>query len=272
VSIHDNGMSKRDARFALVTGANRGLGLETCRKLAARGWQIGLTSRDPRSGEKAARELRAESAEVKFFPLNVADVASIRALAAHAREAWPPIDALVNNAGVLLDRLDAANARRTLDTNFYGPMRLTDEISDRLVQSSNVVMVSSGMGDLSGFPAPLRARFADPALTRERLVELVEAFIGDVASGTLRRSGWPSDAYRVSKAALNALTRLLAEELAPRGIHVNAVCPGWVRTDMGGAGAPRSIDRGAEGIAWAAALGPDGPSGGYFRDGHPIEW
>jgi NAD(P)-dependent dehydrogenase (short-subunit alcohol dehydrogenase family) len=133
-------------------------------------------------------------------------------------------------------------------------------------------MVSSGMGELSGLGAELRAQFAVENLSREALAALVERFVSDVGVGGRRRSAWPSDAYRVSKVALNALTRILAKELGPRGVHVNAVCPGWVRTDMGGSGAPRSVERGAEGIVWAATLGPEGPNGGFYRDGRAIAW
>jgi carbonyl reductase 1 len=265
-------MPHPDKRFAIVTGANRGLGLETCRRLAALGWRVGMTSRDPEKGRRAADALRSGGADVGFFPVDVADPASIRALAAHARAEWPLVDALVNNAAILPDDLDAAIARAAMDTNVYGPMRVTDELGDRLASPSSVVMVSSGMGELSGVGAALRAEFGADTLTRAALLSLVERFVSDVAAGDRRRLGWPSDAYRVSKVALNALTRIMAKELGSRGIHVNAVCPGWVRTDMGGSGAPRSVESGAEGLVWAATLGADGPNGGFFRDGRAIAW
>ena len=98
------------------------------------------------------------------------------------------------------------------------------------------------------------------------------SFVRDVTDGTYRQAGWPQSAYKVSKASLNALTRILAVELAPRRITVNAVCPGWVRTDMGGRSAPRSVAEGAASIVWAATLAANGPTGGFFRDGKPIPW
>jgi len=135
-----------------------------------------------------------------------------------------------------------------------------------------IVMVSSGMGEVSALSPELRKRFMATNLDRATLVGLVQEFVRDVALGRHAERGWPTSAYRVSKVGLNALARVLAAELAPRHIKVNAVCPGWVRTAMGGSGAPRSLEQGAESIAWAALLGADGPTGGFFRDGQRIAW
>jgi NAD(P)-dependent dehydrogenase (short-subunit alcohol dehydrogenase family) len=132
-------------------------------------------------------------------------------------------------------------------------------------------MVSSGMGELSRFSAELRRRFLDPALTREALDELVREFLAEVAADRPGLGGFPRNAYSVSKAALNAFTRILSRELEP-GQRVNAVCPGWVRTRMGGSSATRSLEQGAKGIVWAATLGPNGPNGRFFRDARPIDW
>jgi carbonyl reductase 1 len=133
-------------------------------------------------------------------------------------------------------------------------------------------MVSSGMGELSAYSPALKARFLAPTLDRAALDALVNEFVEAVRRGEQVAAGWPSNAYRVSKAAMNALVRVLAPDLAARGIAVNAVCPGWVRSDMGGASAPRSLAEGAAGIVWAATLPKDGPTGGFFRDGRPIAW
>jgi carbonyl reductase 1 len=137
-----------------------------------------------------------------------------------------------------------------------------------------IVMISSGMGELSGVRGEARARIADPALTREGLLAVVESFVTDVVAGTHTRHGWPSSAYSVSKIALNALVRVLAQELAgdPRRILVNSENPGWVRTRMGGQSAPRSVEDGARTAVWLATLPDGGPNGGFFRDEQSIPW
>ncbi len=256
---------------ALVTGGNRGLGLETCRKLAERGHHVILTSRKLEDAERTAREIGAKGHQVEPHALDVADPESVSALAGAAPR-WGKIDALVNNAGATLPGFDADVAEATLAINFFGAMRVTDALRPALAEDASVVMVSSGMGELSVVGPDLRRRFANPDLGREELVELVNGFVAAIRRGDHARSGWPSNAYRVSKVALNALTRILARELASTKIKVNAVCPGWVRTRMGGRGASRSVEDGARGIVWAATLPPDGPSGGFFRDGKAIEW
>jgi NAD(P)-dependent dehydrogenase (short-subunit alcohol dehydrogenase family) len=135
-------------------------------------------------------------------------------------------------------------------------------------------MVSSGAGQLSSVREPLRGKFERLELSEDELVALMRSFPAEVAEGVHEQHGWPSSAYKVSKAGLNAYTRLLAIRLRdePRGILINAVCPGWVRTDMGGQHATRSPEEGAKSVVWAALLASNGPSGGFFRDGRPIEW
>ena len=133
-----------------------------------------------------------------------------------------------------------------------------------------MVNVSSGLGELSYLGRELRSRFADPSMTRSALDSLVSSYLSAVEAGKGKAAGWPS-AYSVSKIALNALTRILARELLPRGIRVNAVCPGWVRTDMGGPGATRSVPVGARSIVLAAML-PADATGGFYRDGKRIPW
>jgi len=230
-------------KSALVTGANRGLGKETARQLEQRGLRVIKTSR-----------------EDPAFPLDVTNDASVRALAERLKKENIELDVLVNNAGIAMKGFDANVVKKTLDTNFFGPVRVTDALAPFVKDGGHVVMVSSGMGELSIFSSPeLRAFFANVD-DRESLIAKLRMFEGD-------QRGWPQSAYSVSKAALNALTRILARELAPRHIHVNAVCPGWVKTDMGGDYAERDVETGAKSIVWAAFTNE---TGGFFRDGKKI--
>jgi NAD(P)-dependent dehydrogenase (short-subunit alcohol dehydrogenase family) len=231
---------------AVVTGAYRGLGLETCRQLAARGYAVVLSARREAEGQAAAGALQREGLAVRFFPLDVRDEASIRRLADFLRDAFGGLDVLVNNAGIFPDpapgsgrdsvfdaRLDAV--RQALETNTLGPLRLCQALIPLMAGKGRVVNVSSGMGQLSDMNGCCPA-------------------------------------YRLSKTALNAVTRIFADELKDTGIKVNSVCPGWVQTDMGGPEAPLPVEEGARGIVWAATLPDDGPSGGFFRHGEPIPW
>jgi NAD(P)-dependent dehydrogenase (short-subunit alcohol dehydrogenase family) len=229
---------------ALVTGANRGLGREVARQLAAGGHTVILTARDADSARIAADELGRDKLDVRWHSLDVNDDESAREAAAWVAERFGRLDALVNNAGILPEAEDAGifdvPDQALIDaftTNALGPFRVTRAFSALLRQNPRacVVNVSSGMGSVSEMGP-----------------------------------GYP--AYRASKSALNALTRVLAHELGPAGVKVNAVCPGWVRTAMGGPRAPRTHQQGAAGIVWAATLPQDGPSSGFFRDGKPIAW
>jgi len=257
--------------IAVVTGANRGLGLESAHTLAKRGYRVWLTGRDPAQAEGAASALRAERLDVQAATLDVSNTASVAALAQHmANEA--PIDALVNNAGATFQGFNEEVARSTLEANYRGAVRVTDALFPRLAPSANIVMVSSGMGELSSFSAALQQRFLSKALTRTQVEQLADEFVEAVAGGTQKAAGFPSNAYSVSKALMNAFTRVLGSELDGTQRHVNAVCPGWVKTRMGGSSAPRSLEQGASGIVWAAMLGPSGPNGGFFRDAKAISW
>jgi NAD(P)-dependent dehydrogenase (short-subunit alcohol dehydrogenase family) len=241
-------------RVAVVTGANRGLGLETCRQLAARGLTVVLTSRDADKGERAAERLRSEGLPVRAHKLDVTQPEQVSDLARFVERELGRVDVLVNNAGVALDPsdgdpsyggTDAASVlkarlsvlRATMDTNVYGPLLLCQALVPPMRSNGygRIVNVSSGMGQLSEM-----------------------------------NGRWP--AYRISKVSLNALTRILADELVGTNILVNSVCPGWVRTDMGGPGATRSVQQGADTIVWLATLPDGGPSGGFFRDRKPIPW
>lgn len=259
---------------ALVTGGNRGLGLETGRQLAERGFQVLLTSRDERQGQAAAARIDDNRKRVSHRTLDVTDAKSIAAVAAGLERDGVALDVLVNNAGISMKGFDANVARRTLEVNFFGAMNVTDALLPSIPDGGTIVMVSSGMGELSSVSADLRRRFLAADLTRAGLVELMASFVRDVENGRHAEAGWPSSGYRVSKVGLNALVRLLARELAPRRIQVNAVCPGWVRTDLGGPNAPRDLATGAASITWSASVGdrPNPPTCGFFRDGRSIAW
>lgn len=265
-------MIETSQQLAVVTGANRGLGLETCRQLAGRGVRVVLTSRSAAQGRAAADRLQSQGLAVGYHPLDVTDPASVAALADTLRREGRRIDALVNNAGVALEGFDAEVVRRTLAVNYFGAIDTTDQLLPLLAPHGRIVMVSSAMGQTDGLPPSLRDQFLDPVLTRDSLVDLLNCFVRDVEVGRHLERGWPANAYRISKLGLNAFTRILARELAGSAVRVNAVSPGWVRTAMGGPGATRSIEEGAHGITWAALAEPDGPTGGFFRDGQPISW
>jgi NAD(P)-dependent dehydrogenase (short-subunit alcohol dehydrogenase family) len=245
-------------KLAIVTGANRGIGAAIAARLDEQGLKVIATSRQPQDG---------------FTTLDVTRADQIEALANRV-SAEGGVDVLVNNAGMTADGFDAEVARRTLDANFFGAMRVTDAILPSMRAGGRIVMVSSGMGDLSHLSAPVRTQIEDPGLARSALVTLMESFVSDVASGQHARRGWPSNAYSASKVGMNALVRVLARELAadPRRILVNAACPGWVRTRMGGGSAPRSVEHGARTPVWLALLPEGGPTGGFFRDERPIPW
>lgn len=231
-----------ESPIAVVTGGNRGIGLELVRQLAARGWTVVLGARDLARGERAARQLGELDGRVLPRPLDVASDDSVGRFTASAREELGRVDVLINNAGIHYDTgqraitADLAIVREALETNLLGAWRTTQALVGLLRASrrARVVNVSSGAGALT-----------------------------DMGAGT--------PAYGVSKAALNALTIKLAADLRRDAILVNAVCPGWVATDMGGRGG-RPVAQGAASVLWAADLPDDGPTGGFFRDGRPIAW
>jgi NAD(P)-dependent dehydrogenase (short-subunit alcohol dehydrogenase family) len=241
---------KDDKRVAVISGANRGIGFETARQLARQGIRVVLTSRNPGKGEAATERLSNEGLDVLFHPLDVTLEASVASLGAFIHSRCGRADILVNNAGVLLDshgtedsggasvfHVSLSTLQATLKVNLFGALLLIQELTPLMKQQhyGRIVNISSGMGQLA-------------------------------------EMGGHFPAYRISKTALNALTRIVAAETQGHNILINSICPGWVRTDMGGPNAERSPIDAADTIVWAATLPDDGPSGGFFRDREPIPW
>lgn len=229
---------------AVVTGANRGMGLETCRQLAQRGLRVVLTSRDAERGQAAAALLANEGLVVDFHPLDITDAASVAALATYVAKKYERLDVLVNNAGALLDPQDVDTldadvelVRKSFEINTIGALLCCQALVPLMLRHGygRVVNVSTGMAQLT-------------------------------------EMNGKSPGYRIGKVGLNALTELLSDELQGTGIKVNAVDPGHVATDMGGPNAPRPIDEGVDTTMWLATLRADGPTGGFFRDCKQIPW
>jgi NAD(P)-dependent dehydrogenase (short-subunit alcohol dehydrogenase family) len=251
--------------IALITGGNRGLGLEAGKQLAARGWEVILGCRDTRKGQAAAADIPTASVRA----IDVGDPASVATLASRLARDGVVLDALVNNAGISMRGFDARVAKETLRVNLDGALAVTAAVAPLVKDGGTIVNVSSQMGTLSVLSEPARTRVERAASLAD--IEALAAEFGDgVATGTHPQHGWPSSAYSVSKALLNAATRVLARTYAPRRIRVSSVCPGWARTDMGGSHAPRTVAIGAASIV-SAVLEPRA-TGGFFRDGAAIAW
>ncbi|MDN7245667.1 SDR family oxidoreductase [Planococcus shenhongbingii] len=230
-------------QVALVTGGNRGIGYELVKQLAVNGFKVILTSRDSEKGQKAAQILQESKLDVSFAVMDVEEKESIRQAASAINDQYGRLDVLINNAGVYLNEhekllaMDPGILEKTMATNFFGAYYVMHAFLPLMEKQGygRIINISSGYGEL-----------------REMAVPGVGA-------------------YKLSKLALNGLTQLTAAELKG-DIKVNAACPGWVSTDMGGPSAPRTPKQAAASILWLATIGSDGPNGGFFRNGRQIDW
>jgi len=234
---------KQNSPVAVVTGGNRGIGLEICKELSKVGCRVVLTSRDEEHGKQAAAKLGADKKNIVYHKLDVTDSKDIETLRDWILKMYGRVDMLINNAGVYLDKgtsvfnVDEKIVKETLDVNFYGAFNICRALVPIMRQNGygRIVNISSGYGAMS------------------------------------EMAGYHA-AYRISKAALNALTLIMADELRDGDIKVNAVCPGWVNTDMGGRMAPVSAEKAAKDIVYVALMDEKGPTGSFFRRKKPIEW
>jgi NAD(P)-dependent dehydrogenase (short-subunit alcohol dehydrogenase family) len=233
---------------SIVTGCTRGIGRGTLLSLARDGDIVIGIGRNPKKLESILAEVKANGGVGSVFAADVCDELALKNIATAIKKQYGKVDRLINNAGVFMEPFDwtakgpssvlnvsSETFRKTWETNVLGAFLCIQAFVPLMGDSGTVVNVSSGMGQLS-------------------------------------EMGGLFPAYRSSKTALNALTKLLSQELAHTGIRVNSVCPGWVKTDMGGTGADRELDQGVESVKWAAYLKADGPTGGFFRDGKPLTW
>lgn len=244
-------MQTTTKRVALVTGANRGIGLAVASRLARLGLTVIIGARDEKNGKEAEKRLTDNGLDAHFTLLDVSNPTSIMAAIGRIDDVFGRLDVLVNNAGIMIDtetgvlELSLGLLQKTLETNTFGPLLLSQGCVP-LMQRHNygrIVNLSSTLG-----------AFSEIANPESKYKELM------------------SPAYRLSKIMLNGITALLAQELRDSNILVNSVCPGWVRTDLGGPRAPILPEEAADTPVWLATLPDDGPTGGFFHDHQPIPW
>ncbi len=233
-----------EKKIAVVTGGNKGIGFAICRALAKNNFRVVLTARSMQNGKEAARKLEEEGLDVSFFHLDVTDDYQIQKLKEHLEKGYGRCDVLINNAGIFLDakgpsvlKIGLDVIEKTLQTNTFAPLRLAQALIPMMKKHryGRIINLSSGLGQLTDMKTDYTA-------------------------------------YRVSKTALNAVTKILAAELEGTNVLVNAMCPGWVKTDMGGPNAERTPEQGADTALWLAELPNNGVTGGFFRDRQAIPW
>jgi NAD(P)-dependent dehydrogenase (short-subunit alcohol dehydrogenase family) len=244
-------MKPSKQRVALVTGANRGIGFAVAERLAQSEYTVILGARDEDKGAQARSALGEHGRDVHDMLLDVTEATSIQSALGKIKDMFGRLDVLVNNAGIQIDgettilELAPVTLQNTIETNAYGPLLLS--------KACIPLMKANGYGRIVNISSTLGA-------------------LSDIANPESPYTGVDSPAYRISKTLLNAMTVLLAKELRGSNILVNSVCPGWVRTDMGGPRAPRSVEEAVETPVWLATLPDGGPTGGFFRDRQPIPW
>jgi len=244
-------MPDHDKRVALVSGANRGLGLAISQGLAEHGITVILGARDSKKGAQACSRLKRRGLDVHFEVLDVANQKSIQNAVKHVQTRFGRLDILVNNAGIMIDGEESVLnvswhiIHKTLQTNVMGPLRLCKSCIPLMKAGGygRVVNLASSLGSLT--------EMADP----------------DSTAAMVR-----TPAYRLSKTALNCMTILIAQEVRDDNILVNSACPGWVRTALGGDEAPLTPQQGADTPIWLAMLPDGGPTGGFFREREPVPW
>ncbi|XP_050249706.1 (+)-neomenthol dehydrogenase-like [Quercus robur] len=288
-------MAEATKKYAVVTGANKGIGFEICRKLASNGIVVVLTARDEKKGLEAVEKLRefGLSDHVVFYQLDVADPANIASFADFIKTKYGRLDILVNNAGIAGSIIDgdalAASglgkegvnvdwskiatdtyelAEECLKTNYYGANGMIEALLPilQLSNSPRIVNVSASMGHLEKIPNEWAKEVLGNAesLTEERVDEVLNEYLKDFKEGSLETKGWPrySSSYMISKAAMNAYTRIVAKKYP--SFRVNCVCPGYVKTDINYNNGYLTTDEGAESVVKLALLPNDGPSGLFF--------
>ncbi len=232
-----------DSPIVLITGANKGIGFETARQLAQRGWRVVIGARKKDAGSAAAAAIVAAGGQASVLEIDVSNSESIARAALAFESQYDHLDVLINNAGIYPDAgtnilaLSRSQVTETFQTNTFGPIEVTQAFLPYLrhAKAARVINVSSGYGQLDGLSA-------------------------DVPG------------YCLSKLTLNGVTLMLSSALATDKIPVNSMCPGWVRTDMGGATAPRSVEQGADTAVWLASEAEQRLTGKFFRDRSEIPW
>ena len=248
----NNQMSKHDNKVALITGANKGIGFEISRQLAAKGITVVAGARSEDSGRTASNRLRDAGMDVHFQLIDVTDEGSISSAVANIREKFNHLDILVNNAGIMVDDqektiidLNLDTLTKTLVTNAFGPFLLCQTCIPQMKKNNygRIVNIASTLGSLT-----------------------------NITDHESPYGGVEAPAYRISKTLLNAITALFAKITRGSNILVNSACPGWVKTDIGGKHAPLSVAQGADTPVWLATLPDNDPTGGFFRERQRIPW